>query len=163
MRRLWPRLVGTRSGDPRLLAGLGPWPVDPRTIADRAALVRAFEYLSVLRCGTGAKVWNHVTIAAELRRLYPNDWQVDRYNNLLLDQATIDGLKVGKRAEELERAWSQEMGEKPASDATVDLAGVTYVDAEGKKLSKSTGATGLRELRRQGKTPADIRRVVGLE
>jgi len=37
------------------------------------------------------------------------------------------------------------------------------LDAEGKKLSKSTGATALRELRRQGKTPADIRRVVGLE
>ncbi|MEJ0078875.1 MAG: tRNA glutamyl-Q(34) synthetase GluQRS [Alphaproteobacteria bacterium] len=36
-------------------------------------------------------------------------------------------------------------------------------DAEGKKLSKSTGATALRELRRQGKTPADIRRIVGLE
>jgi glutamyl-Q tRNA(Asp) synthetase len=37
------------------------------------------------------------------------------------------------------------------------------LDAEGKKLSKSTRATALRELREQGKTPADIRRVVGLE
>jgi glutamyl-Q tRNA(Asp) synthetase len=37
------------------------------------------------------------------------------------------------------------------------------LDAEGKKLAKSTGATALRELRRQGKTPADIRRIVGLE
>ena len=36
------------------------------------------------------------------------------------------------------------------------------LDAEGHKLSKSTNATGLRELRRQGKTPADIRRMVGL-
>jgi len=36
------------------------------------------------------------------------------------------------------------------------------LDAEGHKLSKSTHATGLRELRRQGKTPADIRRLVGL-
>jgi len=36
-------------------------------------------------------------------------------------------------------------------------------DAEGKKLSKSTRATALRELREQGKTPADIRRIVGLE
>jgi glutamyl-Q tRNA(Asp) synthetase len=35
-------------------------------------------------------------------------------------------------------------------------------DREGRKLSKSTGATGLRELRRQGATPADIRRLVGL-
>jgi glutamyl-Q tRNA(Asp) synthetase len=37
------------------------------------------------------------------------------------------------------------------------------LDAEGKKLSKSTGSTALRELREQGKTPADIRRIVGLE
>jgi glutamyl-Q tRNA(Asp) synthetase len=35
-------------------------------------------------------------------------------------------------------------------------------DAAGAKLSKSTGATGLRELRAGGATPADIRRLVGL-
>ena len=37
------------------------------------------------------------------------------------------------------------------------------LDAEGHKLSKSTQATALRELRQQGATPADIRRMVGLE
>jgi glutamyl-Q tRNA(Asp) synthetase len=36
------------------------------------------------------------------------------------------------------------------------------LDAAGSKLSKSTLATGLRELRAQGATPADIRRLVGL-
>jgi len=36
------------------------------------------------------------------------------------------------------------------------------LDADGKKLSKSTQATGLRELRAQGVTPAEIRRMVGL-
>jgi glutamyl-Q tRNA(Asp) synthetase len=35
-------------------------------------------------------------------------------------------------------------------------------DGEGRKLSKSTMATGLRELRAAGATPADIRRRVGL-
>jgi len=35
-------------------------------------------------------------------------------------------------------------------------------DASGQKLSKSTGATGLRELRAAGATPADIRRLVQL-
>jgi glutamyl-Q tRNA(Asp) synthetase len=35
-------------------------------------------------------------------------------------------------------------------------------DASGHKLSKSTQATALRELRRQGATPADIRGLVGL-
>ena len=36
------------------------------------------------------------------------------------------------------------------------------LDAEGRKLSKSTSATGLRELRARGMTAADIRRLVGL-
>jgi glutamyl-Q tRNA(Asp) synthetase len=36
------------------------------------------------------------------------------------------------------------------------------VDAEGRKLSKSTQATALRALRAQGKTPGDIRRLAGL-
>jgi glutamyl-Q tRNA(Asp) synthetase len=36
------------------------------------------------------------------------------------------------------------------------------LDAEGRKLSKSTGATGLRELRAQGATARDIRDMVGL-
>jgi glutamyl-Q tRNA(Asp) synthetase len=36
------------------------------------------------------------------------------------------------------------------------------LDAEGKKLSKSTRATALRALRENGATAADIRRVVGL-
>ena len=37
------------------------------------------------------------------------------------------------------------------------------LDADGRKLSKSTSATGLRELRAQGLTAADIRRRVGLD
>ncbi len=36
------------------------------------------------------------------------------------------------------------------------------LDDAGQKLSKSTKATALRELRGQGATPADIRRLVGL-
>jgi glutamyl-Q tRNA(Asp) synthetase len=35
-------------------------------------------------------------------------------------------------------------------------------DADGRKLSKATGASGLRELRAAGATPDDIRRMVGL-
>ena len=52
--------------------------------------------------------------------------------------------------------------------ALLDLPVPTYhhhrliPDAEGRKLSKSTRATGLRELRAQGMTPGDIRRLVGL-
>jgi len=37
------------------------------------------------------------------------------------------------------------------------------LDADGKKLSKSSAARGLRELRSQGVTPAEICRLVGLD
>jgi glutamyl-Q tRNA(Asp) synthetase len=53
--------------------------------------------------------------------------------------------------------------------ALLDLPAPRYhhhrliLDSDGKKLSKSTAATGLRELRAAGKTPADIRRMVGLD
>jgi glutamyl-Q tRNA(Asp) synthetase len=36
-------------------------------------------------------------------------------------------------------------------------------DASGQKLAKSDGATGLAELRAAGVTPADVRRIVGLD
>jgi glutamyl-Q tRNA(Asp) synthetase len=37
------------------------------------------------------------------------------------------------------------------------------LDADGRKLSKSTRATGLRELRAEGLAPSDIRRLIGLD
>jgi hypothetical protein len=48
------------------LAGLGPWPLDPRRISSREDVVRAFEYLSVMICGPEAKTWTHATIAEVL-------------------------------------------------------------------------------------------------
>ncbi|HET6574340.1 MAG TPA: hypothetical protein VFG68_12090 [Fimbriiglobus sp.] len=68
---LWPKLMARGEAVPRPLPGLGPWPVDPRHITDREALVKAFEYLSVLVCGGGARTWNHVTIASALERAVP--------------------------------------------------------------------------------------------
>ncbi|VTR94375.1 unnamed protein product [Gemmata massiliana] len=49
--------------------GLGAWPLDPRSINTREDVVKAFEYLSVLICGPGAKTWTHSTIADELTQL----------------------------------------------------------------------------------------------
>jgi len=52
--------------------------------------------------------------------------------------------------------------------ALLDLPAPTYHhhrlirDADGRKLAKSTRATALRELRAQGHTPAEIRKLVGL-
>jgi hypothetical protein len=66
-----PQLGLSRARLPKPLPGLGPWPIDPRTIADRTGLIKAFEYMSVLLCGDGARVWNHATIAEALRDSVP--------------------------------------------------------------------------------------------
>ena len=55
-----------------------------------------------------------------------------------------------------------------ALQVLLDLPAPSYhhhrliLDADGKKLSKSTAATGLRELRARGMTPADVRRLVNV-
>ena len=72
---LWkflPMIREARNRRLQPLPGQGPWPVDPRTIRDREALVIAFEYLSILVCGNGAVVWNHMTIAEALRDALPD-------------------------------------------------------------------------------------------
>jgi hypothetical protein len=61
----------TAGATPTPVPGLGPWPLDPRTVTSREALVRAFDYLSVLTLGAEARQYNHVTIAGELRRRVP--------------------------------------------------------------------------------------------
>jgi hypothetical protein len=45
---------------------LGPWPVQPALVRTREELIRAFEYLSLLRLGKAARTWNHRQIAASL-------------------------------------------------------------------------------------------------
>jgi hypothetical protein len=67
----WLRKVRLGSGPGAAYApeGLGPWPVDPRSINTREDVVKAFEYLSVLICGPSAKTWTHNTIADALSEL----------------------------------------------------------------------------------------------
>ncbi len=67
-----PMIKEVRNRRLQPLPGQGPWPVDPRTIRDRESLVIAFEYLSILVCGNGAVVWNHMTIAEALREALPD-------------------------------------------------------------------------------------------
>jgi uncharacterized protein YbbC (DUF1343 family) len=50
-----------------------------------------------------------LTLACVLRRLYPNDWKPDRYDVLLGHKATWEGVKSGKTAEQLERAWQADL------------------------------------------------------
>lgn len=45
---------------------LGPWPVNPRSLASREDVVKALEYLALLRNGESARSWNHIKLAFEL-------------------------------------------------------------------------------------------------
>lgn len=50
---------------------LGPWPVDPKSVATRTQLRLAFEHLALLKLGLDAETWNHRLIAVGLARSEP--------------------------------------------------------------------------------------------
>ena len=68
---VWWKWGAVLRSKPRALLAGGPnaWPIDPRQIKTREDVVKAFEFLSVLICGPGAKTWTHSTIADELTTL----------------------------------------------------------------------------------------------
>ncbi len=47
-----------------------------------------------------------IEIAAAVRKLYPNDWQVDRYGRLLVNDEILVRVKNGESPDVIERAWS---------------------------------------------------------
>jgi uncharacterized protein YbbC (DUF1343 family) len=50
-----------------------------------------------------------LTIACELRRLYPEEWQADKYKTLLGHDATLEALKKGASPAELEKLWQADL------------------------------------------------------
>ena len=64
---------------------------------------------------TDRKALNSVStgleIAAALRKLYPNDWQVDKFDRLLVDQKAFDAVKRGDTASEIEKTGKAEFDE----------------------------------------------------
>ncbi len=48
-----------------------------------------------------------IEIAVALRKLYPNDWKVEKYNNLLVNSEIFEQIKRGDAPEEIERAWQK--------------------------------------------------------
>ena len=49
-----------------------------------------------------------IEIATALRKLYPNDWQVDRYARLLVNAVFLDMVKRGDSPDAIERAWQKD-------------------------------------------------------
>jgi uncharacterized protein YbbC (DUF1343 family) len=52
-----------------------------------------------------------IKIAAALRTLYPDDWQVDRYLRLLVNQDVLDRVKRGERPAAIAASWQTELAE----------------------------------------------------
>ncbi len=52
-----------------------------------------------------------IEIAAAIRKLYPNEWQVDRYLRLLVNQEILDRLKRGETPEQIESSWATDLAE----------------------------------------------------
>ncbi|MDQ3801092.1 MAG: DUF1343 domain-containing protein [Acidobacteriota bacterium] len=52
-----------------------------------------------------------IEIAIALRRLYPNEWQVDRYARLLVNADILERVKRGDAPEEIEKAWQSQLDE----------------------------------------------------
>jgi uncharacterized protein YbbC (DUF1343 family)/CubicO group peptidase (beta-lactamase class C family) len=52
-----------------------------------------------------------IEIAAALRKLYPADWQVDRYARLLVNQIILDKVKRGDSPEEIQKTVSADENE----------------------------------------------------
>lgn len=50
-----------------------PWPVDPRRVSSRAALVKAFDHLAVLLLGPHIRSWHHRAIAAGVLKSNSSD------------------------------------------------------------------------------------------
>ncbi len=126
---------------------------------------------------TGALTWvetgadpkqDHETLMAEPQRwgdvvLARKDTPTSYHLSVVVDDA-LQGVTHVVRGQDLYQATSVHR----VLQTLLGLPAPLYhhhrlvLDAEGHKLSKSTKATALRELRQQGKTPADIRRMVGL-
>ncbi len=50
-----------------------------------------------------------VEIAVALRKLYPIDWKLDKYLNLIVNQTSFEQIKRADAPEEIERAWQKNL------------------------------------------------------
>ncbi len=132
-----------------------------------AAIARAPASLTWVETGCGPygetgvvaaepAVWGDVVLA---RKETPTSYHL----SVVIDDAAQGATHV-VRGQDLFAATSLHR----LLQALLDLPEPTYrhhrliLDADGRKLAKSTGATALRELRARGASPAAVRRMVGL-
>ena len=62
-----------------------------------------------------------IEMALALRKLYPNDWQVDKYLRLLVNAETLERVKRGESAREIVASWNEGLQEFRRARAEVLL------------------------------------------
>src|ERR1041384_4755361 len=133
---------------------------------DMHAAIKRIGALTWVETGADPKQ-DHETLMAEPQRwgdvvLARKDTPTSYHLSVVVDDA-LQGVTHVVRGQDLYQATSVHR----VLQTLLELPAPLYhhhrlvLDAEGHKLSKSTKATALRELRQQGKAPPDIRRMVG--
>jgi glutamyl-Q tRNA(Asp) synthetase len=169
---------------------LGPWPRDPdgtplypgsaknmpsderqRRMASSPYALRLDMSAAVTLAGP--LVWHETGAGDEEIEVHPEQWgdvvlarkdTPTSYHLSVVVDDTLQGITHVVRGRDLFAAT----GIHRLLQTLLDLPMPTYhhhrlvLDAQGRKLAKSTGATSLRRLRERGASPADIRRLVGL-
>ena len=81
-----------------------------------------------------------MALASELQHLYPTEWQIDKYQRLLGNQATFDALKRGAMPVELETLWQKKLGLSLSAFARFCFTRIelTAEDAERRRGRKRT-------------------------
>lgn len=96
------RLGKRKTPTPQARPDLGPWPVRPETVATRADLVRAFDYLALWTLGLTVASWNHHAVAGLWREKAPVCAETAQALAQLYEQARYtagaDILSEGERA-----------------------------------------------------------------
>ncbi len=156
-----PRHAGNRPAPPVRIAGAAAWRLDMAAACVRAGDLGWVEQGQGPGGETGAvaahpDVWGDAVLA---RRETPTSYHL----SVVIDDA-LQGVTEVVRGQDL--FWSTSLHR--LLQRLLGLPQPDYrhhcliLDEAGRKLSKSTRATGLRELRAAGASPSDIRRVVGL-
>ncbi|MDQ3710595.1 MAG: DUF1343 domain-containing protein, partial [Acidobacteriota bacterium] len=52
-----------------------------------------------------------IEIAVALRKLYPTEWKMEKYLNLIVNQSSFEQIKRADAPEEIERAWQKDLDE----------------------------------------------------
>jgi len=169
----WPRDPDGVPLYPGCAAAISPDERKRRMAAGEPYALRLDMKAAIVRCGATSWVESGITSAAEVVSAHPAAWgdvilarkeTPASYHLAVVVDDAFQGVTHVVRGRDLFEATSIHR----LLQTLLGLPAPTYhhhrlvLDSDGRKLSKSTDATALRQLRQSGATPAKIRHMVGL-